>query len=115
VGARCNFVFKQSENMGVALYSHWGETNAHGDLAAALKHASPRKGDESYYIRMAISYLIQDSVLDETGFGIYAINPNDLGFIDYPIVIDLVNHTVSDISGTHDIDKYIEYHLASLV
>jgi len=26
VGARCNFVFKQSEDYAVALYSQWGGT-----------------------------------------------------------------------------------------
>lgn len=110
MGARCTFVFKQSEDQAVALYSHWGEYSMYQDLAAALQHAAPRLGDESYYIRMVISYLIKDSILDETGYGIYSCNPNDLGFMDHPVVIDLVNRTVMDDTGIHPINDFISYH-----
>jgi hypothetical protein len=85
------------------------------DLAAALQHAAPRLGDESYYTRMAVSYLLQDSILDETGYGLYACNPNDLGFMDHPVVIDLINKTVEDDTGTHSIEEFITYHLPSSV
>lgn len=112
MGARCTFVFKQAEDQAVALYSHWGEDSMHADLAGALEHASPRieLGDPSYATRMAISYLIQDSLLDETGYGIYACNPNDLGFMDHPIIIDLINKTVEDDTGTHSIQSFVNYH-----
>jgi hypothetical protein len=110
MGARCTFVFKQSEDQAVALYSHWGEYSMYQDLAAALQHAQPRKGDESYYTRMAISYLLQDSILDETGYGLYACNPNDLGPMDHPITIDLTNNTIIDDTGSHPIDEFISYH-----
>jgi hypothetical protein len=112
MGARCTFVFKQSEDLGVALYSHWGEYDMYTDLAQALQHAAPRKGDKEYYTRMAISYLLKDSILDETGFGIYACNPNDLGFMDHPILIDLTNNTISHDDVNHkDIDSFINYNL----
>ena len=110
MGARCNFVFKQSEDHAVVLYSHWGELSMYEDLAAALQHAKKRLRDVEYYTRMAVSYLIQDSILDETGFGLYACDPKDLGFIDHPIVIDLTNDTVSDDTGTHSINDFINYH-----
>ncbi len=110
MGARCTFVFKQSEDLAVALYSHWGEYGMYEDLAAALEHAAPRKGDNTYYVRMAISYLLQDSLLEETGFGIYACTPNDLGFMDHPILIDLTDNTISDDTGSHSIDDFINYH-----
>jgi hypothetical protein len=114
MGARCTFIFKQSEDLAVALYSHWGEDGMYEDLAKALQHAAPRKGDSAYYTRMAISYLLQDSILDETGFGIYACNPNDLGFTDHPILIDLTNNTISHDSVNHkDIDSFIKYNLPS--
>jgi len=114
MGARCTFVFKQSEDLAVALYSHWGEDSMYTDLAQALQHATVRKGDTEYYTRMAISYLLQDSILDETGFGIYACNPNDLGFTDHPILIDLTNNTISHDSVNHkDIDSFIKYNLPS--
>ncbi len=113
MGARCTFVFKQSEDLGVALYSHWGEDSMHSDLAQALQYATVRKGDTEYYTRMAVSHLLKDSILDETGFGLYACNPNDLGFADHPILIDLTNNTISDETGSHSIDDFVNYHLPS--
>ena len=110
MGARCTFVFKQSEDQAVALYSHWGEDTMYVDLAAALQHAAPRKGDESYYTRMAVSYLLKDDLLDELHYGLYACNPNDLGFMDHPIIIDLTNNTILDDTGIHNIDEFISYH-----
>jgi hypothetical protein len=113
MGARCTFVFKQSEDLAVALYSHWGEDSMHSDLAQALQHAVLRKSDTEYYTRMAVSYLLKDSILDETGFGLYACNPNDLGFADHPILIDLTNNTITDETGSHDIDSFVNYHSPS--
>jgi hypothetical protein len=82
------------------------------DLAAALQHAMPRieMSDAPYATRMAISYLIQDNILDETGFGIYVCDPNNLGFMDHPVLIDLINKTVEDDTGTHSIQDFINYH-----
>jgi len=40
MGARINFVFKDSEQGPVVvLYSHWGQTEWESDIAAALLHA----------------------------------------------------------------------------
>ena len=97
MGARCTFVFKQSEDLGLALYSHWGEYDMHRDLAAALQHAAPRSGDESYYIRMAVSHLLKDSILDETGFGLYACNPNEPRYADS---ISFVNSLLASIASS---------------
>ena len=114
MGARCTFVFKQSEDLGIALYSHWGEYEMHKDLALALQHAAVRMGDVQYYTRMAISHLIKDSILDETGYGLYACNPNDLGFMDHPILVDLTNNTISDEIGDHSIGTFINYHCSTV-
>ena len=108
MGARCNFVFKQKEDLAVALYSHWGEYERHRDLALALQHAAVRKGDVEYYTRMTVSHLLKDSILDETGFGLYACNPNTaLDYMDLPILIDLTNNTITDETGSHEIDSFI--------
>lgn len=116
MGARCTFVFKQSEDLAVALYSHWGEDSMYQDLAQALQHAAVRSGDKEYYVRMAISYLMQDSILEETGFGIYACDPNDLGHMDHPILIDLTDNTISHDGVDHkSIGSFIEYNLPSSV
>ncbi len=113
MGARCTFVFKQSEDKAVALYSHWGEDNMYRDLAAALQHARPRLeiNDEIYGARMAISYLLKDELLEETGFGIYACDPRELNHMDHPVLINLVDMTVEDDTGTHSIVDYIAYHV----
>jgi hypothetical protein len=103
MGARINYVFKDSEPaVGepasyVVLYSHWGQTDWETDIAGALEHARPRWFDSSYGARMMISYLMQHSILDETGFGLYAINNSgsmDLG--EQTVVIDFVNKTIID-------------------
>lgn len=112
MGARCTFVFKQSENMAVALYSHWDEDHMHELLAGALQHARPRLqiGDTSYGTRMAISYIIKDSILDETGYGIYAMDPSNQEFLDHPITIDLTDMTVGSGEDWHNIEDFISYH-----
>jgi hypothetical protein len=113
MGARCTFVFKQKEDLAVALYSHWGEDSMYEDLARALQHAAVRNGDAEYYTRMAISHLLKDSIMDETGFGLYACDPNDLGFMDHPILIDLTDNTITHDDVEHKIDNFINYNLPS--
>lgn len=95
MGARINYIFKDVDaHPSVVLYSHWGETEWQRDLAMALQHAKPRWTDVSYGTRMIISYLIQDSVLEETGFGIYAVNGPNYYLGDFTVIIDMVNQTV---------------------
>ena len=97
MGARINFVFKDVEDEAhVVLYSHWGETEWHRDIAMALQHAKPRWSDYSYFTRMIISYLMQDCVLEETGFGIYAIDSNGLDLGETTVLVDFVTKTVTD-------------------
>jgi hypothetical protein len=106
MGARCTFVFKQSEDLAVALYSHWGEDSMYQDLAQALQHARPRWQDSSYGARMMISYLIKDSILDETGFGLYAVNGENYDLGEQTVVIDFTNNTVID-NVPVDWDKFV--------
>lgn len=99
MGARVHFVFNDGSNHAVALYSHWGADSWEQDLAQAIRHAEPRKGDYSYWTRMVISHLIQNELLDETGYGIYAIDPNSTPSIyDEVVEIDLVKSTVNGYS-----------------
>lgn len=122
MGARIHYVFKDVEAAigepasHVVLYSHWGETEWQRDLAMALLHAKPRWSDASYFTRMIISYLIQDSVFSDTGFGIYAINDihEDLG--DTTVIIDISKETIIDPYGNAlDWQLFIEaYHPVNL-
>jgi hypothetical protein len=97
MGARINFVFKETtDGPSVVLYSHWGQTEWQTDIAGALQHAKPRWGDSSYATRMIISYLIQDDILGETGFGIYPVSGDNYDLGDQTVIIDFTNKTVED-------------------
>ena len=100
MGARINYVFKDVEDEAhVVLYSHWGETEWQRDLAMALQHSKPRWIDASYATRMMISYLMQDSILDETGFGIYAVTGTNFDLGDTTVIIDVSKETIIDDNG----------------
>ena len=96
MGARINYVFRDGSGVSPVLYSHWGQDSWETDIAGALQHAKPRLGDSSYATRMMISYLIQDSILHETGFGIYAVAGDDYDLGDQTVVIDFTDNTVTD-------------------
>lgn len=115
MGARINYVFKDSESGPmVVLYSHWGQTEWQRDLAMALQHSKPRLGDSSYGTRMIISYLIQDSVLEETGFGIYAIDNDGYDLGEQTVLIDFTTKTVTD-NVSVNFDKFIDAYLPVLI
>jgi len=115
MGARINYVFKDSETGPmVVLYSHWGETEWQRDLAMALQHAKPRLGDSSYGTRMIISYLMQDSILDEHGFGIYAIANDGYELGETTVLVDFTTNTVTDRVSVQ-FDKFVDAYLPVLV
>ena len=100
MGARINYVFKdKDQHPSVVLYSHWGETEWQRDLAMALQHSKPRWSDDSYATRMMISYLMQDSVLEETGFGIYAVNGPNYELGEFTVVIDMIDNTIYEVGS----------------
>jgi len=108
MGARINYVFQDSEKgPRVVLYSHWGETEWQRDLAMALQHSKPRWFDSAYGTRMIISYLINGAVLDETGFGIYAIDSDGLDLGEKTVLVDFVTKTVTD-NVSVPFDKFVE-------
>jgi hypothetical protein len=115
MGARINFVFDDGTEALVALYSHYGEYTWQDDLAGALDHAQLRKGDYSYFTRMIISHLIKDSILDQTGFGIYAIKRDEISdLFDKVVVLDLVNDLITDLDNKETISFYGEIRALSV-
>ncbi len=109
MGARINFVFDDGSDAVTVLYSHYGEYSWQEDLAAALDHAKPRQGDYSYFTRMIISHLMQDAILAETGFGIFAIKRDEISTLfDKVVVLDLVNNLVNDLDNQNEISFYGE-------
>ena len=114
MGARINFVFTDGTDSSVVLYSHWGQDSWQTDLAEALSHAKPRWSDASYGTRMIISHLIKDSIMDETGFGIYAIGGQNYDLGEQTIVVDFVTKTVTD-NVSVPWDKFIAAYSGVLV
>jgi len=110
MGARINFVFNDGTDHAVGFYSHWGADTWQEDLANAIRHAEPRLGDYSYWTRMVISYLIQDEVLQDTGYGIFAMGADDVAILwaTENVHIDLVNKTVNGVS----FDTFCNYGIA---
>ena len=105
MGARINYVFKDVEDeASVVLYSHWGETEWQRDLAMALEHSKPRWKDYAYFNRMMISYLMQDSILEETGFGIYAVTGTNFDLGETTVVVDVAKETVYEVGGSYNVD-----------
>jgi hypothetical protein len=73
----------------------------------ALQHSKPRWFDSAYGTRMIISYLINGSVLDEHGFGIYAIDNDGLDLGEKTVLVDFVTKTVTD-NVSVPFDKFVE-------
>lgn len=109
MGARCNFIFKDSqEGPYVALYSHWGADSWGLDLAKAIDKARPRWEDPSYAVRIMVSQLIGANWDDPLSYGLYALTKQDLDkahYLDEPIIIDMVKQEVNG----HSFQMFIDY------
>jgi hypothetical protein len=112
MGDRIVYSISQDSDLSINLYSHWGGYGRFELLANALEKARPRWDDTSYATRIIVSQLIGEGWNDETGFGLWA-SSNEHGHYggDHPdIVINLINKTVEDETGTHSFDSFISYH-----
>jgi len=111
MGDRIVFSIKQDKDLSINLYSHWGGYGRFEDLARALRAAEPRWNDSAYASRIIVSQLVGDQWDQELGFGLWASSSDGDYGGDHPdITIDLVNKTVSDETGTHTFDQFINYH-----
>ena len=111
MGDRIIYTIKQDEKLSLNLYSHWGGYDRFVNLANALRAAEPRWNDTSYAARIIISQLIGDEWSNELGFGLWASSEEGLYGGDHPdITVDLIKKTVSDETGTHSFDSFINYH-----
>ncbi len=110
MGSRVDFVFKgEWDTPRVVLYSHYGQETWKEDLARALLHAKPRWKDSVYGTRMIVSCLIKDSIMSETGFGLYAIEDSyDLNlFDDFVVLVDFTEQSVSDGKLVESFDSFV--------
>jgi hypothetical protein len=104
MGSRTNYEM-QDEKGSVWLYSHWGGDDKSSHFAGALQHAKPRWGDTPYAIRMAISYLIQDNLLGDTGYGITSYESGEESYD--PLSANFVDKTVSYEQEVFTFDEFI--------
>lgn len=104
MGARTNFELQDSKG-SVWLYSHSGGDDKSNDFAEALEHARVRWGDTSYAIRMVVSYLIKDSVMEDTGFG---LGSYEFGEESYDALsANFISNTVSYEQEMFTFDEFI--------
>lgn len=116
MGDRIVYTIRQDENLSLNLYSHWGGYDRFVTLANALQAAKPRWNDSSYAARIIVSQIVGDQWESETGFGLWASSEHGMYGGDHPdIIINLVNKTVEDETGTHSFDSFINYHAALTV
>lgn len=105
MGARINFVFDDGSDSLVVLYSHWGAESWVSELSSAIEFAKPREGDSFYWCRIVVSQLTKDATDSTTGYGLYAIQRDQIaGLWDETVVIDLEKNTVRGIA----FDKFQE-------
>lgn len=116
MGDRIVYTIKQDEKLSLNLYSHWGGYGRHEALATALRAAQPRWTDSTYAARIIVSQLIGDQWGSETGFGLWASDEDgQYSGGDHPdIVINLVDKTVTDETGTHSFETFVNYHGAPI-
>jgi hypothetical protein len=107
MGARTNFHFVDGDNT-LTLYSHWGGDTRKKDLANALLMASPRKGDNSYFLRIAVSQIVGNYWDAETGFGIFLNEPDNPEEQYGTLIVNLNDWTVSDDGVVMPINSFVE-------
>ena len=92
MGMRRNIALDYGANTKVFLYTHWGAEHLEDTLRAALIRGRDRWDDPPYLARIIFSEMIQDEVLEETGYGIAPYVMDD----EFPTIeVDLENRTVN--------------------
>lgn len=99
----------------IFLYSHWGGSDRHSEVAEAIFAARPRWGDPAYATRIAISQIVGLDWDKETGFGLSAGEISCMpDYTDVAIVtweeqcVDIVNDNEPDVILTSmSLDEYI--------
>jgi len=78
MGDRANFGFTADTGKPTLfLYAHNGGYEMLNTFALALDHALPRRNDDGYATRMAISHIVGDRWNGEYGYGLYIDSTGD--------------------------------------
>lgn len=88
MGDRAVFGFRQhkEDDNPIFLYSHWGGCDRYLDAQRAIEAARPRWMDPAYATRIAISQIVENYWMEETGFGLSA-GHNSFSQPDYNDII----------------------------
>lgn len=79
----------------IYLYTHWGADGLEKVLAEALEFGKGRWDDHSYLARIIFSRMIQDQVLEETGYGIAPFPIDE----EFPTIkVNLADRTVNNVA-----------------
>jgi hypothetical protein len=98
-----NYILLKNDN--IYLYSHWDSVE---DLKLILKSAlirgKSRWDDREYLNRIIFSEMIQNSILDLTGYGLSS------EIIDGNVVwiVDINNNTIEDMSNKISFEEFIK-------
>jgi hypothetical protein len=84
MGDRAQVKFVYPDKKEVYFYTHWGGYCLKDDVINAIKRGADRWEDEEYLARIIFSEMIQNNVLEETGFGIGFEMHGDLS---HPVII----------------------------
>lgn len=117
MGDRVVYTMEQADGLTLNLYSHWGGSDRFTALAMAIDKARPRWSDETYCARIITSQLINQFWDEETGYGLWAGRAGEGSMAgEYPdLIISLTGNTVTDETGTHSFDEFVNYHIGAKV
>lgn len=104
MGDRVNIVVKGS-NEQIVLYIHWNGIGFLIVLQDALNRGEDRWDDFQYLTRIIFSEMIQDDILENTGYG---ITTTVWDGEDSIITVDVDNQTVTLYNETHSFIEYCE-------
>lgn len=113
MGDRRNVIIKaESENFGIALYTHWTGSEILPEIALGLERGKSRWDDAGYFTRIMFDQITRHEGKDETtGFGIYPLTSDGQSpmepFPGYDPVIDLDDGSVELDGKSYPFNKFI--------
>jgi len=99
-----------SQLLKIYMYTHWDGTSLPVTLQDALKRGQSRWDDPQYLNRIIFSEMIQNDVLDDTGYGL----STEIGDNEHEIIY--VNHDTQSVligDKTWSFDEYIALDMAT--
>lgn len=96
MGDRANIRFVYEDGDDVYFYTHWDGSKLPNILRSALERGIGRWDDEIYLARIIFSEMIQNHILNETGYG---IAPYPAGDAQHPLITVFAKNKTVTIEG----------------